>query len=124
MPPRGLDHVNIAGPPELIERCRVFYTRVLGLEEGPRPPFRSRGFWLYASQHAIVHLVERAETREGESALDHFAFVCDGLEAMRATLDGQGIEYRLDYVPATQHTQIFLRDPAGVGIELNFPDSH
>ena len=122
MPPRGLHHVNIAGPPELIERCRQFYVNVLGMQDGPRPPFRSRGFWLYAGEHAIVHLVERVEAYEGASALDHYAFICDGLDEMRATLDSHAIEYRVTHVPATRQTQIFLRDPAGVGIELQFPD--
>ena len=123
MPPRGLHHINIAGPAALIESCRDFYVHVLGLEDGPRPPFRSRGFWLYAGDHAIVHLTERGELRDGASALDHFAFVCDGLEETIERLKSHSIAFTIDHVPATRQTQIFLRDPAGVGIELNFPDA-
>jgi catechol 2,3-dioxygenase-like lactoylglutathione lyase family enzyme len=120
----AIDHINIMGPAALIERCRAFYVGVLGLADGPRPAFRSRGFWIYAGGQALVHLTEGdAAAAEGSASIDHFAFRCDDLEAMRARMDARGVEYQVDSVPGSGPTQLFLRDPAGVGIELNFPDS-
>ena len=42
------------------------------------------------------------------------------VEAMRAALITAGIAYTIDDVPLTGRRQIFFRDPAGNGVELNF----
>jgi catechol 2,3-dioxygenase-like lactoylglutathione lyase family enzyme len=118
----GLDHVNIAGPPDLIERCRTFYVDILGLTQGHRPPFRSRGFWLYAGGHPVVHLTERdaKPAIAGTNRLDHFALTCRGVAEAMERLSRNGIPFTVDEVPQTRRVQLFLQDPAGVSIELNF----
>ena len=117
----ALDHINIAGPRPLLERCRAFYVDVLGLTEGHRPPFRRHGFWLYAGERPIVHLTEGAETpAEPTGAFNHFALQCEGLEPAKARLEELGIPYEVANVPLTRSTQLFVTDPAGVGLELNF----
>jgi catechol 2,3-dioxygenase-like lactoylglutathione lyase family enzyme len=120
-----LDHINIAGPAELIARCRAFYVDVLGLTDGHRPPFLSRGFWLYADDAPVVHLTEHLTERAAgatphEGPFSHFAFACEGLEEMTARVRAHAIEFTTDYVPATNQTQLFLHDPAGIPLELNF----
>ena len=57
----GFDHYNLCGPRELLESLRVFYTEVVGLTDGYRPPFETFGFWLYAGEHAVLHLSESAQ---------------------------------------------------------------
>lgn len=116
---RALHHVNIQGDPALIAECRAFYVEALGLRDGFRPPFRRPGHWLYAGNAAVVHLLE-TEPRPSGAALDHVAFACDDVDATIARLDALGIAYELDRVPGSGEAQIFLRDPAGVGVELNF----
>jgi catechol 2,3-dioxygenase-like lactoylglutathione lyase family enzyme len=116
----GLDHVNIAGPIELLERVRAFYIDVLGLVDGPRPQFRRRGFWLYAGNLPIVHLSEKSTEATGASALDHFSFTCEGLDDMIARLGARGIAFELDPAREGKRAQIFVTDPAGVSVELNF----
>ena len=117
-----LDHINIAGPPALIAKCRSFYVDVLGLVEGDRPPFRSRGFWLYAGTSPLVHLTETdAEEHPHSGPFSHFAFTCVGFEETLERLRSHEVLFSIDEVPASHQTQIFLRDPAGVGLELNFP---
>ena len=37
-----------------------------------------------------------------------------------ASLSAQGVEYRSVRVPGTEQVQLFLTDPAGNGVELNF----
>lgn len=121
MPILGLDHINIAGSAPLLERCRAFYVDILGLTQGPRPAFRSRGFWLYAGDAPIVHLTEKENDAAGaRTALDHFAFLCDGLEETMARLTQHGIEFELDPARDTKRAQLFLQDPADVSVELNF----
>lgn len=122
MPVLGLDHINIAARAPLLARCRDFYVAVLGLTEGYRPPFRSRGYWLYAGGRPVVHLSERDAEAEGSTGpVDHFALSCDGKEAMVEQLERHAVSYEIRHVPMTNRDQIFLEDPAGVHIELNFP---
>jgi catechol 2,3-dioxygenase-like lactoylglutathione lyase family enzyme len=123
MPVTGIDHINISGSFEMIERCRLFYTDILGLVSGFRPPFRTRGFWLYSSggRVAIVHLTEREGT--GESAdgpFQHVAFRCADFDTMIVRLRDAAVPLQRDDVPTTGEIQLFLNDPAGVPIELNF----
>jgi len=118
----GLDHINIAGPLPLLERCRAFYLEVLGLTDGPRPTFRSRGFWLYAGERPIVHLSERPSATVDRSALDHFALTCEGLDSMLTRLRERGVSFHLDPAREGKRAQIFVEDPAGVSVELNFID--
>jgi catechol 2,3-dioxygenase-like lactoylglutathione lyase family enzyme len=121
-----IDHINIRAPRELLAQIRDFYCAVLGLEEGFRPVFSSEGHWLYAADKPIVHLSLGAETvhEEGRSCLDHVAFQAAGLDDFRARLDALGIEYRSSYIPELHMSQLFFRDPAGTGLEVNFPREH
>jgi catechol 2,3-dioxygenase-like lactoylglutathione lyase family enzyme len=114
-----LEHVNIQGPEDLIRRCRDFYVDVIGLVEGHRPRFKSVGFWLYAGEVPVVHLSVRGEAPTGRGALDHFALQIDDLVALFARLEHHGVEHEIDSVPDTGITQVFVRDPAGVGVELS-----
>lgn len=118
-----IDHINIKAPPALLEEVREFYCAVLGLKEGFRPDFQSAGFWLYADGNPIVHLSFGGEkpAPSGAGYLDHVAFQADGLEAFLSLLDGRGINYRCSFIPELGLTQVFFRDPAGTGLEVNFP---
>jgi catechol 2,3-dioxygenase-like lactoylglutathione lyase family enzyme len=121
---RGLNHFNITASADLIERVRDFYVEVLGLALGERPGFRREGFWLYAGSEPIVHLTAcddgDARDAHARSTFDHVAFSCEGLPEFIARLESAGVEYELDEVASLGQVQLFLRDPAGVGIELNF----
>ena len=122
---RGLGHINLRAPAETIERLRRFYIDVIGLSEGHRPVFRSgsSGYWLYAGDRAVMHLSIARSGGDGvqpAGVFNHFAFDCDDLEAARARLDVAGIEYETDIVDELHQTQLFLADPAGIGVELTF----
>jgi catechol 2,3-dioxygenase-like lactoylglutathione lyase family enzyme len=119
-------HINIRVPEHKLAPCRDFYCNVLGLSVGPRPPFESRGFWLYADGAPVVHLVQTSaretapDVSHGRSALDHVAFGCSGLQAALGRLQQHGIAYTISKVPVLNQTQVACKDPAGVGIELSF----
>jgi catechol 2,3-dioxygenase-like lactoylglutathione lyase family enzyme len=112
-----------------LEATRAFYAEVLGLEVGDRPPLGFPGYWLYSAGMPTVHLVG---PREGDDAkpprlagptglLDHIAFSATGLAAMRARLNAHGVTFQERLVPRDGQTQIFLHDPNGVAVELNYP---
>jgi glyoxylase I family protein len=119
-----INHYNLRGTADVLVRLRDWYRDTVGLEVGDRPAFRFPGYWLYANGRPILHLSEQSP---GEShpipnsgTFDHVAFTCEDFDGMRAHLDSLGETYRVADVPLTHTRQIFLRDPGGNGVELNF----
>ncbi len=121
----ALNHFTIR--PVDLERTKTFYCEVLGLPVGYRPPLGFDGYWLYCGDIPTVHLIG---PRAGDDAvravgptglLDHIAFSCTGLAAMRANLAARGIAHSERIIPRDRQTQIFLHDPDGVAVELNYP---
>ncbi len=126
MPAVGLNHYNLRAPRELMERLRGFYCDVVGLSVGVRPPFNSFGYWLYAGGQPVLHLSETraSETHAAGSAttFDHAAFTCVGRAEFESRLARLGIAFRRARVPGTTQVQLFISDPAGNGVELNFAE--
>jgi catechol-2,3-dioxygenase len=122
-----IDHYNLRAPREVLDRLRDWYRDAVGLAVGDRPPLNHFGYWLYADGRAVLHLSEAGagESRPvpGSGTFDHVAFACEGLAGTRARLEAMGIALRMAKVPRSGQTQIFLKDPAGNGVELNFPPS-
>jgi catechol 2,3-dioxygenase-like lactoylglutathione lyase family enzyme len=118
-----LDHVNIKAPGDLIEEVKDFYCQVLDLEPGFRPEFASRGYWLYAADKAIIHLSISDEMQGSGSGgfIDHVAFQTSGLNNAVEKLALLNISVRRNYIPELDMTQLFIQDPAGTGVEINFP---
>jgi catechol 2,3-dioxygenase-like lactoylglutathione lyase family enzyme len=118
-----LDHINIRAPRQLIDEVRAFYHDLLGMAAGPRPDFGSEGYWLYANDRALIHLSVSPEGSEPgpPGHLDHVAFRASDLPALRARLESMGVPFRTNHIPELDLTQVFFTDPAGIGIEINFP---
>lgn len=117
-----LEHVNIRCAD--VKRARDFYVNILGLVDGHRPPFASVGHWLYVNELPVVHLVQRQAATEptaaGGGAIDHIAFRGTDLAGMRSRLDATGVNYTVELVPRDGTIQLFLFDPDGIRIELNY----
>ena len=123
----AFNHFNLRAPARLAEALRDFYVDVVGLEVGWRPAFNFPGWWLYVGEQAVVHLVAlpdaRTEAVARSGTFDHVAFACSGLAQTEARLRDQAVTYRKVLVPGTTQVQLFLTDPSGNGVELNFADS-
>ena len=120
MPADQLQHVNIRCAD--VEAARDFYVRVVGLSVGARPAFASVGYWLYAGELPIVHLVQRtaAEAVSGQGCVDHVGFRGVDLDDTRRQLQAAGIPFREQVVPHDGTVQLFVIDPDGLKVELNF----
>jgi catechol 2,3-dioxygenase-like lactoylglutathione lyase family enzyme len=117
-----LDHYNVSTR-DLGATVR-FYEDILGLVNGPRPPFDFPGAWLYSEGHPVLHLNDISPTdtpqRPDSGVIDHVAFGSRGFEAMKQRLAKKGVQYRVNVVPNSTRRQIFLTDPNNVLLELNF----
>lgn len=130
----GLDHYSIRT--DDLDTTRDFYVGLLGLVNGDRPAFPFPGYWLYCGDRPVVHLIgldpegahgladylgeDRNEAFHGGGPVDHVGFNADDLKGMRQRLDGQGIDYRERDVPDMGLHQLFVVDPNGLTVELNF----
>jgi catechol 2,3-dioxygenase-like lactoylglutathione lyase family enzyme len=115
-----LDHVNIrtSNLAAMIE----WYVDILGLVEGPRPPFDFAGAWLYIGDAPIVHLVGvKNEPRSIEPKIEHFAISATGLKVFLAKLKSREVVYSLDEVPDFPIVQVNIRDCDGNHIHIDFP---
>ena len=117
----ALDHINIETTQEKLEQSIRFYTEVLGLTKGWRPNFGVDGAWLYVDEQPIIHLVVRATVNSGPTgAIHHVALKASGLEECKVTLAEQNLDYQETVVPDLSVTQLFVKDPNNVVLELNF----
>jgi len=138
-----LDHCNIRTFD--LDGTIAFYTDIVDLKDGDFPGTRSMGAWLYdASDRPILHIIAidpkdpevalgRVRDRLGKlagnlelsslnggGAIDHIAFECDDYDAMRAKLTARGLPFTSSDVPSINLRQLFVNDPNGVTLELNF----
>lgn len=115
-----LDHFTIRCAD--LERSRAFYRDALEMRDGERPPFGFPGAWFYLGDRPVVHLVggQNAKGTHETGSLDHVAFAAEGLGETRARLERLKIAFEERPVPGRPIVQLFVHDPDGVAIELNF----
>ncbi len=121
----GIDHYNIACAD--LDVSRKFYDKVLDMKEGSRPPFDTPGAWLYAGGHPILHLSPRKmRPTKTTGRFDHIALFAEDLPGVLRKMKRLKIEHAVRVIPemkgnaASGGRQVFLWDPDGVKIELNF----
>jgi catechol-2,3-dioxygenase len=124
---QGFSHYNLRAPRPMLEALRQFYSEVVGLAVGDRPPFKSFGYWLYGGGKDLLHLTECSGEEQRSTGIattfDHAAFNCSGRAEVERRLTSYGVKYELARVPQTGQVQLFFNDPAGNGIELNFENA-
>lgn len=139
MPINKLAHFSVRT--QALDVSRHFYCEVLGFKEGFRPPFDFPGLWLYRggdeAEFGVVHLigmdsnapeglneylgVKPEQALHGSAAVDHLAFLATDLKDMHRRLQANNLAFRERTVPGLGLHQLFVEDPSGVTIELNFP---
>lgn len=133
MPLHHLEHFLIQCAD--IEATRDWYVKVLGLREGPHPDFKFPVCWLYIGETDVIHITEggkdvsanrmtylgqQSQALQGSGVIDHMAFRCTALKDTIAHLDALGVHYTKRRVDDQGLFQLFVIDPNGVKIELNF----
>lgn len=122
----GIDHYNLRSDEKMIEILKDFYINIVGLKLGHRPPFKSKGYWLYAGGKDILHLSSSKDNVKNltnvNSTLDHVSFSAIDKSFFLETLKKNNIIFKERYIPEINIEQLFFKDPAGNGIELIFLD--
>ena len=119
----SINHIQLVAEKDLVLKLRDFYCDVVGLREGFRPAFERFGFWLYIGDKDVLHLIT---PKDGDgrspikSSFDHVAFKADDYEGALKKLKTLNIPFEEKSIPGMLAHQIFLRDPAGNRVELNF----
>ena len=121
-----------------MEKTRKWYVEVLGMRVGPSPDFKFPVFWLYLGDKDVVHVTEggakvsenrkryvgqESQATSGSGAIDHLAFRATGLREMMAHLEALGVDFKQRQVDDQGLYQLFMFDPNGVKIELNYSNA-
>ena len=118
-----LDHVTLRTHD--LEGTRAFLEDVLDLRPGYRPAFSFPGYWLYADNEPVVHLIPGhggPVDRAGET-IDHVGFRLTDHNGMRRKLDGLGVSYSRMELPELAERRLFIRTPTGILLELVFRET-
>jgi catechol-2,3-dioxygenase len=113
----GLDHVQVAAPPNGEHEARAFYGRLLGLTELEKPePLRSRGGAWFQAGPQQLHVGVQQDFHPATKA--HPALMVDSPQALDAlaenlTLAGAPVHWD-DAIPGRFYTE----DPWGNRLEL------
>jgi hypothetical protein len=79
---------------------------------------------MYSEGKAVVHLVDISATDEAQKpdsgVVHHVAFASLGFDDMKQRLKTKGMSFDARQVPGGALWQIFVNDPNGVMIELNY----
>jgi catechol 2,3-dioxygenase-like lactoylglutathione lyase family enzyme len=117
-----------------LERTKRFYCEVLGFDEMPRPDFAFPGYWLGVGGKVQIHMgphnlpdagshymgtTPRSAT-DNAGVVDHIAFSATEPKALDARLKAMKVPARKRYRPDIRLFQIFLQDPDGLTLEINF----
>jgi extradiol dioxygenase family protein len=121
----SINHIQLVAEKDLVIQLRDFYCNVVGLTEGFRPAFERFGFWLYIGDKDVLHLItpKQGDSRSSlKSSYDHVAFKTGQYQEVLKKLKRLNIPFDEKPIPGMSAHQIFLKDPAGNRVELNFED--
>lgn len=132
MPVTELNHYFVrAGD---LEATKDFYCKALDLQIMPRPPFPFPGYWLGREGRIWVHMgqdgVPNAElyyrgtpknaAQDNAGVIDHIAFLATDPDGFRSRFTAMPCNFWARALPEFELFQLFVRDPDGLTIELNF----
>lgn len=113
----GIDHVQLAMPDGGEEKARMFFVKLLGFIEIPKPPelVKRGGAWFEAGT-VQLHLGVEKDFRPARKA--HPAFVVDDLNALISKIQSAGFETDITQPPLAGYNRVHVFDPFGNRIEL------
>lgn len=124
MPATDLHHLAIKT--DDVDATVRFWNEVIGSHSVDRPDFPFPGAWLQFGT-TMIHLYggDAAKNDDGgfdrgSAAIDHVALAAEGFDEMRDMLIDKKLDWRQLDIPSFKIWQLFVHDPNGVLVELNF----
>lgn len=114
------------------EKLKSFFTEIIGLTVGYRPPFPFPGFWLYADQKCILHLFSRKAHFYGNemtsqnlvssdsNIVDHIALWSDDYKNIMAKIKKNILNFSETIIPESNIRQVFIQAPENLIVEMDF----
>ena len=115
------DHVNIRTND--VAASARFYVELFDFEfrQGPEVA-GNQSNWLFDKSGApIIHFRQLTSDAQSTGSIDHIAFTCNGLDDILDRLKTRGINCNVFENPVEPVTQVFVKDPHGIMLELRFP---
>ena len=109
-----------------LDATNAFYTDVLGMKKAYRPDFDFPGSWLQMGG-TMIHVMaghaavdKNGKFSRGGAAVDHISIMAEGFDSFRDNFKKRGMDWREFGIPEAGIWQLFVKDPNGILIELNF----
>ncbi|MDZ5471120.1 glyoxalase (plasmid) [Bacillus sp. 31A1R] len=111
-----IDHVQLAGPKGCEEEARIFYGKILGLTEIPKPEnLQKRGGCWFKFGRQEIHIGIQEDFLPAKKA--HPGFIVENLHLLRERLELEKIEIK-EEPPIEGRERFFVSDPFGNRIEF------
>lgn len=112
----GIDHIQIAAPPNSEEQARQFYGELLGMKEIPKPEnLQARGGCWFQCGTQEVHIGVQADFTPAKKA--HPGFTVNALEQLKSRLIAADCPIT-EEPPIAGRARFFTNDPFGNRIEF------
>jgi catechol 2,3-dioxygenase-like lactoylglutathione lyase family enzyme len=128
MPAIDLHHLAIKT--DDVDATVAFWNEIIGSRSVDRPDFNFPGAWLQFGE-TMLHLYGGDAAKNGDdgydrgsAAIDHVALSARGFDEMRTLLGEKKLDWRQMDIPSFNLWQLFVHDPNGVLVELNFDTTH
>lgn len=113
---KGIDHVQVASPPNQEDIARLFYTDILGFTEIKKPTSLAKrgGIWYQVGNHQL-HIGNQTNFSAATKA--HPAFEVINLELLKTKLKEAEIDIIEDYNIQSVN-RFYISDPFGNRLEF------
>ena len=112
----GIDHVQIAIPRTLEEKCLAFYRGLIGAMEIAKPEeLQNNGGAWFQLPNLQLHI--GVDPEPSPPSKRHICFLVPDVQAAHAMLDAAGVSIE-KYGSVGDCLRFFVRDPAGNRIEI------
>lgn len=104
-----------------LKAMEFFWTKIIGLKVGERPPFPFNGAWIYSGDKPLIHIAENYTSDFGNGSIAHVAIEGTDYKALRERINNSTYNYTEKIVPLSGERQIFIIGPDGLIVEMLFP---
>ena len=104
-----------------LKAMECFWTKLIGLQVGERPPFPFNGLWIYSDDRPLIHIAEQDTSAFANGAIAHVALEGANYKALLERLGNNTYVYTEKVVPLSGERQVFIVGPDGLTVEMLFP---